>query len=109
MPPLKSVERLEKLCGSRIANHLFTVFSSWYKCNDGFQIDTDTDYIESESLGNATLLKLHGLLNNTTEGGEETLIEDCNAREDQYIQQVTSGNKDINGKGSCRSGPNLLP
>lgn len=105
MPPLRPVERLEKLCGSKIANHLFTVFSSWYKHTDGFQIDTDTDYIESESLGNATLLKLHGLVNNTTGGdGEEVLTEDCNAREDKYIHQLTSGNKDVSEKGSCPSG-----
>ncbi|XP_042243469.1 uncharacterized protein LOC121880378 [Homarus americanus] len=30
MPPLKPVERLERLCSWKIANHLFGVFSSWY-------------------------------------------------------------------------------
>lgn len=102
MPPLKTVERLEKLCGSKIANHLFCVFSSWYKGTDGFKIDTDPNYIESESLGNATLLKLHGLLNDTAEGGEESLIEDCNAREDKYIQQLNCEKK--HDKGNFRSG-----
>ncbi|KAG0720323.1 hypothetical protein GWK47_048746 [Chionoecetes opilio] len=102
MPPIRPVERLEKLCGFKIANHLFCVFSSWYKSSNGFKIDADSNYIESESLGNVTLLKLHGLLNDAPQSGEESLIEDCNAREDKYIQQVTSEKN--NGRGRCRSG-----
>ena len=102
MPPLKAVERLEKLCGCKVANHLFRVLSSWYKGNNGFLIGTDTNYIESESLGNGTLLKLHGLLNNASEDGEESLTEDCNAREDKYIRQLTHEKK--NAKGRFRSG-----
>ena len=34
MPPLKSVERLEKLCSWSLANHLFGVFSSWYSAEN---------------------------------------------------------------------------
>lgn len=101
MPPLKAVERLEKLCGYKVANHLFYVFSSWYKGSNGFKINSDPNYIESESLGNGTLLKLHGLLNNASEDGEESLIQDCNAREDKYIQQLAEKNND---QRNCKSG-----
>ncbi|XP_045593862.1 uncharacterized protein [Procambarus clarkii] len=35
MPLLKPVDRLEKLCSWKIANHMFSVFSSWYKGEKG--------------------------------------------------------------------------
>lgn len=104
MPPLKPVERLEKLCGSKIANHLFSVFSSWYKYRDGFQFDLDSDYIETESLGNATYLKVNGCMNNDTEEFEEKLMQDCDDREDKYIQQLPCASEVTEGRKRFRSG-----
>lgn len=50
MPPLKSVERLEKLCNWSLANHLFSVFTSWYSAENGCRIGIQQNTLECENV-----------------------------------------------------------
>ncbi|KAK8742730.1 hypothetical protein OTU49_001645 [Cherax quadricarinatus] len=93
MPPLKSVDRLEKLCSWKIANHLFGILSSWYKAEKGGKCTID--------LNNASFDSENGVGPDIVDGKLETFDfmdynseqnDDDNAKDEWYIKHLTYNN-----------------
>lgn len=96
MPPLKSVERLEKLCSWSIANHLFSVFSSWYTAENGCHFVNDLTSIESDEVIEPLQRRGSQLMDYDCEDSSG-----CEEYEAWYLDHMTHGDHD-------KSSPSLL-
>lgn len=91
MPPLKAVERLEKLCSWTLANHLFGVFCSWYNIENSKSISKRKSHrhineklaLCNHGSAKVKIEELQDLLNNCIEEKNSSIIN-----EDWYLKHL---------------------
>lgn len=94
MPPLKPVDRLEKLCSWKIANHLFGVLSSWYKGQNGGKLTSN--FLNHAGVGSTNSVGpniINGKVNEICDFMDQDSreVDNSDKAEDWYIKHLTYG------------------